>query len=460
MKITFESLGNVDTAELKLNDLMIFTGQSNSGKTYLNYALYALLDRRYHFIGESAYFHQLVVDLNDKGTITISLQEMLDELLTKIIKAFEKNFEKSLPRFFSAPSEHFDKFKVKIFLNKEELSKDLYNKAYFEKLQAVDEKPFFQIVKEEKSDTIAFLLNKKDEVPLRIYVDFVTESIYKFILKDFYNKCFLLPSERSGLNLFYPELNSQRNSLINHLQKNKINPIEVMQDLILSKYPQPIADYIDFLNNAQFINKKKSDLCVHSEFLRRNIVSGRYKVDKDGIQFLPYKNNKIKNPSQRRNIDLHLASSTAKTLFSLDMYLQSLASVGGYLIIDEPELNLHPDNQRKLARLLVRLVNAGVKVIISTHSDYIIKEINNLIMLSEDFNGRDELMKKYGYEESEVLAPAKVSPYLVKDGKVLPMEINLKEGIIASTFDEVINQLNESSDDIFYKKLDSESLKE
>lgn len=460
MKVTFESLGNVDKAELELNDLMIFTGQSNSGKTYLNYALYALLDRRYRFISESAYFHQLVVDLNEKGTITISLQEMLDELLVKITKAFEKNFAKNMPRFFSAPSEHFDKFKVNVLLNAKKLSKELHEKPYFEKLRAINEKAFFQIVKEKNSDIITFLLNKDDEVPLRIYVDFVTESMYRFILKDFYNQCFILPSERSGLNLFYPELNSQRNSLINHLQKNKINPLEVMQDLIISKYPQPIADYIDFLNNAQFINKNKSDLSVHSDFLRKSIVSGRYKVDKDGIQFLPYKNNKIKNPSQRRNIDLHLASSTAKTLFSLDVYIQSLASVGGYLIIDEPELNLHPDNQRKLARLLVRLVNVGVNVIVSTHSDYIIKEINNLIMLSEDFNGRDELMAKYGYDESEVLAPAKVSPYLVKDGNVLPMEINLKEGIIASTFDEVINQLNESSDDIFYKKLDSESLKE
>ena len=51
---------------------------------------------------------------------------------------------------------------------------------------------------------------------------------------------------------------------------------------------------------------------------------------------------------------------------------------------DEPELNLHPANQRRIARLFARLVNLGVKVFITTHSDYIVKELNTLIMLNHD----------------------------------------------------------------------------
>ena len=37
-------------------------------------------------------------------------------------------------------------------------------------------------------------------------------------------------------------------------------------------------------------------------------------------------------------------------------------------MIDEPELNIHPANQRHIARLLARLVNAGMSVVISTHA--------------------------------------------------------------------------------------------
>lgn len=55
------------------------------------------------------------------------------------------------------------------------------------------------------------------------------------------------------------------------------------------------------------------------------------------------------------------------------------------LMIDEPELNLHPDAQRLMARLIVYLVNNGIKVAVSTHSDYFIKEINSLIMLKNSF---------------------------------------------------------------------------
>ena len=53
-------------------------------------------------------------------------------------------------------------------------------------------------------------------------------------------------------------------------------------------------------------------------------------------------------------------------------------------MVDEPELNLHPANQRRIARLFACLVNLGVKVFITTHSDYIVKELNTLIMLNHD----------------------------------------------------------------------------
>ena len=71
-------------------------------------------------------------------------------------------------------------------------------------------------------------------------------------------------------------------------------------------------------------------------------------------------------------------------------------------MIDEPELNIHPENQREIARLLARLVNAGLNIVISTHSDYIVRELNSLIMLSGDKN--QKLRTKYGYDKNEVLS--------------------------------------------------------
>ena len=57
------------------------------------------------------------------------------------------------------------------------------------------------------------------------------------------------------------------------------------------------------------------------------------------------------------------------------------------MIIDEPESHLHPYCQILMARLIAACINAGIKVFVTTHSDYFVKEINNLIMLSNDFHG-------------------------------------------------------------------------
>ncbi|MEY4767488.1 MAG: hypothetical protein RL637_127, partial [Pseudomonadota bacterium] len=137
--------------------------------------------------------------------------------------------------------------------------------------------------------------------------------------------------------------------------------------------------------------------------------------------------------------------------FGLWFYLEYVAEKDDCLMIDEPELNLHPDNQRQVARLLAQLVNAGLKVIISTHSDYFVRELNTLIMLKKDFVGAKELQKKYGYQDNELLNGEKqVSAYLFEDKKVSEILLDEDEGIIAKTFDDVINKLNEASDDIYY----------
>ena len=50
-------------------------------------------------------------------------------------------------------------------------------------------------------------------------------------------------------------------------------------------------------------------------------------------------------------------------MFLIDYYINNLAKKGQLLVIDEPELNLHPDNQRKMAALIVRLINSGIKIL-------------------------------------------------------------------------------------------------
>ncbi|MDE0291120.1 MAG: AAA family ATPase [Candidatus Dadabacteria bacterium] len=117
-------------------------------------------------------------------------------------------------------------------------------------------------------------------------------------------------------------------------------------------------------------------------------------------------------------------------------------------MIDEPELNIHPENQREIARLLARLVNAGLNIVISTHSDYIVREFNSLIMLSQEQG--EELRKKHKYDWNEILRPEQVGAYLYDDQTIIPFEITPEDGIDATTFDDVISDINATNDDIYY----------
>jgi predicted ATPase len=136
--------------------------------------------------------------------------------------------------------------------------------------------------------------------------------------------------------------------------------------------------------------------------------------------------------------------------------LRHLAQANDCIIIDEPELNLHPDNQILVARFLGRLVNEGFKVIVSTHSDYIIKEINNLVMLSKINEATTALLNKYGYSSKQTIRPEQIEALLFRlppnGGGIVPEKIQVTAtGLGISTIDEVIDKLENRAEDIYYQ---------
>ena len=445
-EVYIKNLGSIKEAYIKTGKLTVFAGENNSGKTYLNYLLYAYLDQRFRF--KNKVFYEIAKSGREQGTYKFDILSFLDEHFKRLKNDMEKSFQKSLDSFYSADDGTFKEFSIELKVNVEEIKDNLYKKRLNHEMN-VGKKSYTlcEINKEEDSADVHIVFHEPD-APIEVYADFINDTFVKEIFYDMHRDTFLLPAERTGINLFFHELNDKRNALINHLQKANIDPIDVIKDLIVSKYPQPIADYIQFLNNLTTLKKRKSEYSYLNKYLHHEIIQGKYGVDKNGnIAFEPYQR-KFKGNIFKDKIDLHLSSSTVKTFFSLEFYIEHIAKDGSVLIIDEPELNLHPDNQRRIARLLARLVNAGVDVVISTHSDYIIREFNNLIMLSRNFSSRDSLLEKYKYDKSELIGPEKVKVYIVNDGKVESAEMD-DEGIIMDTFDDIINQMNQSSNEIY-----------
>ena len=301
-------------------------------------------------------------------------------------------------------------------------------------------------------ETLADVFNTSPELlaNARFRLTGVDESYFQDFLNDSENTAFpfLMPAERNGLHLFYRELSTRRAALLHHASKEHIDLNELLKDVIRSRYALPIAHYINWLNELTEIQRGVAGpFHKHALQLQKQLANGTYKVERRSgdIQFKPYQKKHDGIATQR--MGLHMTSSTVKSLFGLWFYLENQAQRGDLLMIDEPELNIHPENQRHIARLLARLVNAGLRIVISTHSDYIVREFNSLLMLGQD-NG--ELRKKHGYREDESLKVEQVSACLFDDQGITPFEISPEDGIYATTFDTVIEDLNRVNDDIHY----------
>ena len=63
-------------------------------------------------------------------------------------------------------------------------------------------------------------------------------------------------------------------------------------------------------------------------------------------------------------------------------YLRHVVRPGDVLIIEEPESHLHPAMQVAFTRQLAAAVLAGVRIIITTHSEWVLETLANLVRLS------------------------------------------------------------------------------
>ena len=105
-----------------------------------------------------------------------------------------------------------------------------------------------------------------------------------------------------------------------------------------------------------------------------------------------------------------------KELAPLAVYLKNLANPGELLIIDEPEMNLHPAAQVQLIEFFAMLVNAGLNILITTHSPYIVDHLANLMQAAKHKN-KKKIKKLFYLEKTEAfISQDKVSVYLFEDG--------------------------------------------
>ncbi len=83
-----------------------------------------------------------------------------------------------------------------------------------------------------------------------------------------------------------------------------------------------------------------------------------------------------------RSLSLVQASSMVAELAPVVLYLRHLVRPDDVLIIEEPESNLHPAMQVEFTRQIAGLVRAGIRVIVTTHSEWVLQELANVVRAS------------------------------------------------------------------------------
>lgn len=142
------------------------------------------------------------------------------------------------------------------------------------------------------------------------------------------------------------------------------------------------------------------------------ILNGKYEYDSNANEYYycefdsisPNHFNDIatKHKYKDDRIALQHASSSVKSLFGLEFYLKHKVSAGDILFIDEPEMNLDPMRQIKFAELISKLSQSGVRVIISSHSDYLIRATTNQMLKAQLDNEKKWSAMGYYFDQGTV----------------------------------------------------------
>ena len=114
-----------------------------------------------------------------------------------------------------------------------------------------------------------------------------------------------------------------------------------------------------------------------------------------------------------RDLPLGQASSLTTQMIPLVLYLRHYARPGSTIIIEEPEAHLHPAMQVRFMTAIARIVEAGVRVLMTTHSEWILSALANIVRASELSDRRRE-----GLASDVALERASVGAWLFEPGDV------------------------------------------
>ncbi|MDE0315725.1 MAG: AAA family ATPase [Candidatus Poribacteria bacterium] len=395
VEISVENFGPIAEANIDLRPLTVFVGPSNTGKTYFATLVYAL--------------HGAFYDLSGSGLLSLLEPEKAMNLLKELLKnlSISEGEIQDLQKKLSTKGRPF-----KLSDLPEEIRKRL--------LVIIRNRDFFRIELHEElkncfdlnsiSELISLTEEQRNEIPILLKVSDENQVYWniKISVSDTEVKLdtstnrgmVLLPQRWSVTESFIDENSVRIRGYTYPLRKGKYYLPAARSGIMqshriiasslvtrstrvgLEQFEIPTLSGViaDFMQKIILYDEKKrpnAEITYLAKTLESDVLAGQIHLKSStsgypDFRYLPQ--------GADEEMSLNQASSMVSELAPLVLFLRSGIKPGDTLIIEEPEAHLHPGAQAGMAVILARLVRAGVKVIITTHSDWLLQEIGNLIL--------------------------------------------------------------------------------
>ncbi len=463
-RVNVKDFGPIAEANVDLRPLTVFIGPNNSGKSYLALAIYCLsrtLSGGQTFVGGwSAHFgsissigftEELLKNTKDKlkeawpnanslprrrvkvGDLPEGVQAILFEATQSFANSMSSNFAGELQRCYGRhigtlvrQGSTVDTEKsLKVGISDAENGFDWEMQSSGKSVITTDwDNMLSQRTIDFRDDLPSYSFFIDDP---EFFLYSVTNDLNLPIVARLLGRAHYMPASRSGILLGHKTL---AGLIVGQASRAWLQPMEI------PRLPGVVTDLIQalLLFSPDRVAGNRPQEVV--DFLEREVAGGIVDLD---VQ-VEYPEIYYENAAGR--FLLHEVSSMVSEVAPIVLYLKYLVRPGQLFIIEEPESHIDSDNQRKLARAIAMLVNAGVNVLITTHSDYFVNQLNNLLSLSQVLPRR---RPRRTYSRNEILDPEKVVAYWFEPGDegstVQKLEVTGEEGIPTFSFTDTHSAL-------------------
>ena len=269
----------------------------------------------------------------------------------------------------------------------------------------------------------------------------LANSVLSFILGPLTRPAHYLPADRTGVMHTHRVLVS---SLVNRASQSRLRQGDSLPDL-----SGVVADFLNqLIELGDLAERRRNGADALAKHLEQEILRGlvQIKTSAMGYPLFFYKPTGWKN-----SLPLMNTSSMVSELAPVVLYLRHVVQPGETLIIEEPEAHLHPAMQVEFTRQIAALIHAGVRVIVTTHSEWVLEELGNIVRCSELPEARRKKIPQgdFALRSNQVGAWLFKPKHRPKGSVVKEIKLDEETGLYPTDYDDVSLALYNDSVDIF-----------